>query len=102
MTTSGYYILIEFDWPSTITKELTILVREFHDLVLETEWVDETVAASGGIGGEYNSIWILYIEKYAILDKFLHGENPIAENFNKWADQMAKMKISVKEQVKFL
>lgn len=102
MTSSGYYILVEFDWPSSITKELATLVRKFHDLVVEADWIDETVAASGGIGGECNSIWILHIENYAILDKFLHGKNPIAENFNKWSNQLAKMKISVKEQVKFL
>ena len=102
MSNSDYYIIIEFDWPSSITKELATLVREFHDLVKDADWIEESVAASGGIGGEYNSIWILWIEKYATLDTFLHGENPITENFSKWANQMAKMRISVKEKVQFL
>ncbi len=102
MPSSGFYIIIEFDWSSSITKELATLVRKIHDLVKEADWIDETVAASGGIGGGYNSIWILQIKNYATPDKFLHGKNPLAENFPKWADQMTKMRISVKEEVQFL
>ena len=102
MPSSRYYLIIEFDWPSSITKELATLVRKFHDLVEKADWINEIIAASGGIGGEFNSIWILDIENYAILDKFLHGNNPISENFNAWTDQMTKLRISIKEQVKFL
>ena len=102
MTPTGFYLIIEFDWPSTISKELALIVRKFHDLVMEEDWLEETIAASGGIGGDNSSLWIFRIENYASLDKFLHGKNPVAENFPKWADKMAKMKLSVKEQVKFL
>ena len=102
MVNIEHYLIIEFDWPETITKELATSVRKFHDLIELEDWINEEIAASGGIGGEFSSIWIFNIGPYAGLDKFFHGDNPIAEHFPKWADFMAKMRISVKQKVHFV
>jgi len=102
MSESELYLIIEFDWPEPITKELASTVRNFHDIIKSEDWIQATVAASGGIGGDYSSLWVFEIQNYATLDKFFHGTNPVTENFPKWADLMTKMKISVKEKVKFL
>ena len=77
-------------------------MRHFHDLIIAADWIEEKVAASGGIGRKYNSIWVLKMENYAALDRFLHGKNEITENFTEWADQMLKMKLNIKEEVQFL
>lgn len=95
-------IIIEFDWPSDISNELYMNVRKFHDIVEKTDWIEECVAASGGIGGVFNSIWIFRLSNYAMLDKFFDEKNEISQSFALWADSMAKMKISVKEEVMFL
>ena len=98
----GIVLILQFNWPQTITKELGLKVHHFHDLIIAADWIEEKVPASKGIGGKYNSIWVLKMENYAALDHFLHGKNEIAENFTEWADQMLKMKINVKEEVQFL
>ena len=102
MTQPGIMLIIEFDWPEEITKELATLVRKFHDLVVEADWIEEKVAASGELGGDYGSIWIFRLDNYGGLDEFLHGKNEITKSFIEWSNQMADMHLSVKEEVQFL
>ncbi|MHA1440909.1 MAG: hypothetical protein ACTSPK_03455 [Candidatus Heimdallarchaeota archaeon] len=102
MNQQGIMLIVEFDWPEEITKELGSLVRKFHDLVTDADWIEEKVAASGGLGGDYGSIWIFRLKNYAGLDEFFHGKNEIAKSFKKWSNQMIDISISVKEEVMFL
>lgn len=97
------YFINWFDWPSTISEEMAKDAKELHRLVIEADWIEETIAASGGVGGELSSIWVFKLNGYGDLERLLHDYNdPICKQYHKFFNQMARMETMIRDKVIFL
>jgi hypothetical protein len=41
----GIYLIVEFNWPESITKEIGQGAKNLHDVVEKSDWISESVAA---------------------------------------------------------
>lgn len=101
---TGIYLIVHFDWPENITKELAQKARVLHDVLQgDANWIRESVAASGGLGSGPDSVWIFWLENYAALDRLL-GEpsDPISQAYTSFFSAMVGVSEAVREQVAFL
>ncbi len=100
---AGIYLIVEFDWPEEIGKALAQTAKQLHTLTDDGDWMREAVAASGGIGGEFSSLWVFWLKDYAALDRLFHDrENEISQTYRAFFSQMRKVHDSVREQVVFM
>ena len=44
------YLIVEFDWPNPVEKEVAQRAAHLHNVVQGQSWIQEAVAASGGLG----------------------------------------------------
>lgn len=70
----GIYLIVHFNWLKEFTPEIGKKARRLHDVVQGKDWIREAVAASGGLGGRYSSLWIFWLENYAALDRLFRSE----------------------------
>ncbi|MHA1303502.1 MAG: hypothetical protein ACTSQE_13230 [Candidatus Heimdallarchaeaceae archaeon] len=98
----GIFYIISFDWPEEISSELSEKVRKFHELVKQTDWIEEKVAASGGIGVGATSIWIFWLQDYTDLNKLLRDDNELAKLYREWTHEMLNLETTVREEVMFV
>ena len=99
---SSLYLFVEFDWPNELTKETAGLAKQLHTQVTEVDWIEEVIAASGGLGGELGSVWVFKVENYAALDRLLRDrEDEIAQTYMQFFSRMAKVRDRVREEVIF-
>jgi hypothetical protein len=97
------YLFIEFEWPAEMTKELAGLAHKLHTLTQAESWIQEAVAASGGIGGTYSSVWVFKLDGYSALEKLMRDqENEISQTYMQFFSQMANVRDSLREQVVFM
>ena len=98
----GIYLIVNFDWPSPFEPEHGKVARALHDAVTEADWITETVAASGGIGGSASSIWVFRLENYSALDKLLRDyDDPVHQAYAACFQTMINVTEMVKEEVLF-
>jgi hypothetical protein len=106
MTTNpqpGIYLIVEFDWPKPFETSHAKKARALHDNVQEQPWIEETVAASGGLGEKLGSIWIFKLANYAALDTLLNDEtDPVATAYRNFFSEMAAVEDRIREEVVFL
>jgi hypothetical protein len=99
----GIYLIVQFNWPANITKELAGKARALHDVLHgEHGWIRDTVAASGGLGSGPSSLWIFWLQNYAALDRLLHSDDPISQAYVAFFSEMVDVSESVREQVAFI
>ena len=99
----GIYLFIHFNWPAEISPELAKAARALHDEVVAADWIEEAVAASGGIGSGPSSVWVFHLRNYAALDRLLTDtEDPVAEAYRNCFSQMQDVSEEVREGVAFL
>jgi len=61
------------------------------------------VAASNGVGAGPSSIWVLWLESYASLDRLLKDSgDPVAQAYSAFFSEMVDVRSSVREEVAFL
>ncbi|HEX6033214.1 MAG TPA: hypothetical protein VFY83_02225, partial [Anaerolineales bacterium] len=89
-TPSGIYLIVEFDWPSPMKPELLHKAKDLHQIVQNQTWIQEVVAASGGLGRGPSSIWIFRLENYSALDRLLRDRsNEISQAYVGLFSEMA-------------
>jgi hypothetical protein len=99
----GIYLIVEFDWPQPFEQEHAKLARALHDAVQGRDWIKETAAASGGIGGRRSSLWVFRLESYAALDRlFKDREDPVSQAYLAFFSKMATVEDWVREEVVFV
>ena len=100
----GVYLIVEFDWPQIITKEMSMAARALHDALQGKQtWIRETVAASNGVGSGPSSLWIFWLENYAALDSLIpQAVDPISGAFHVFFSHMQNVKQSLRDEVIFL
>ena len=99
----GIYLIVEFDWPTPFEQEHGKKARKLHDLVQTADWVQESVAASGGIGAGQSSIWIFRLANYAALDTLLRDfENEVCKAYIDFFSVMPVVTEKIREEVIFV
>lgn len=75
--------------------------RKLHDLLQETEWITEVVAASGGLG-DICLLFDFWLRNYAALHRLFHDhDDPVTHAYNAFFSQMPLVKDKIREQVDF-
>ena len=99
----GIYLVIQFNWPDTFKPEYGEAAKALHQQVVDSSWIEEVLAASGGIGAGPSSLWIFRIEDYGSLDRLLHAQDdPVSSAYNEFFSQMVNVEEILREQVLFL
>ena len=99
----GIYLIVEFNWPAKITKEIGASAKALHEAVTASDWIDDPVAASGGLGGGPSSIWVFHLPDYAALDRlFKDREDPVSQAYYAFFSNMQDVEDSVREAVLWL
>jgi hypothetical protein len=99
----GIYLLINFDWPEPFANEHGVKARKLHDVVQGVSWIKEVVAASGGIGGGQESVWIFWLENYAALDRLLQDDDDeVAQAYRSFFTEMVAVEERIRQEVVFL
>lgn len=99
----GIYLMINFDWPKPFETEHARKARKLHDIVQGKSWIKEAVAASGGIGGGQESVWVFWLENYAALDRLLKDEeDEVAQTYRDFFSGMESIEERIREEVVFL
>jgi hypothetical protein len=98
----GIYLFVYFDWPKQITDDVIQGALQLHKLTNECDWIKESIAASDGVGSEFSSVWVFWLENYGALDKlFRDKDNEINQVYTMFFTKMRKVKTHVKEKVIF-
>jgi hypothetical protein len=99
---SGIYLIVEFDWPSPFQKEQGDMAKALHQVVVESDWIEEAVAASGGVGGGPSSLWIFKLPDYAALDRLFHDqEDSVSKAYAAFFSTMVNVQDKIRGQVLF-
>jgi hypothetical protein len=97
------YLIVEFNWPENFTREDTEKARILHERLQGQEWIEEALAASGGIGYGGSSMWIFRLRNYAGLDRLLMmTDDPVSKAYIAFFTRMADVTEKVRQQVIFL
>jgi len=100
---AGIYLIIEFDWPAAIEPDLTQKARRLHDSVRGQGWIREVVVASGGIGGGPSSMWVLWLQNYASLDRlFTNDADIISIAYREFFSAVEHVQEKVRHEVQFV
>jgi hypothetical protein len=103
MDRPGILLIVEFSWPSPLQPAHHVAARALHDSVVESDWVEEVAAGSGGIGGESQSIWVFRLQNYAALDRLLNdADDPVSRAYITWLQEMVQVTTKVREEVYFV
>jgi len=98
----GIYLIVFFDWPQPFEEEHGKKAYQLHQAVQGKDWIKETVAASGGVGGDLTSIWIFWLENYAALDRLLADQDDeVGQAYRGFFSQMAMVRDIVRQEVIF-
>lgn len=99
----GIYLIVEFEWPQPFDEKHGKLARALHDVLQGKDWIKESVAGSGGIGGKRSSLWIFWLQNYAALDRlFQDKSDPVSEAYAAFFSKMVKVNDWIREEVYFL
>lgn len=99
----GIYLIVEFDWPSPMRPELIQRAKDLHQLVQNKSWIQEVVAASGGLGAGPSSIWVFRLENYATLDRLLHDRSDeVSQAYVGFFSEVANVRDKIREEILFL
>lgn len=100
---AGIYLIVEFEWPRPFSQEHAQNARKLHDVLQDKDWIQEVVAASGGIGDGPPSVWIFWLPDYAALDRLFHDkEDPVSQAYSAFFSQMPVVHDKLREKVAFL
>jgi hypothetical protein len=100
--TTGIYLIVEFEWPNPMDPEAGKKAYHLHQVVQDQSWIQEVVAASGGIGDGPSSIWVFWLENYAALDRLLRSENDeVSTAFIAFRRAMPRLTEKIREEVLF-
>ena len=102
-SSQSIYLIVEFDWPSPMKPELVQRARDLHQIVQNQAWIEEVVAASGGLGTGPSSIWIFRLESYAALDRLLRDRSDeVSRAYVGFFSEMANVEDRIREAVIFM
>ena len=99
---TGIFLVVQFNWPRPFQPEYGELARALHQVVQGQDWIQEVLAASGGVGAGPASLWIFKLGDYAALDRlFQDREDPVAQAYGAFFRQMEAVEDYVREEVRF-
>lgn len=101
-TSRGIYLIVEFNWPSPADPDISQKAAHLHRVVQNCDWIQEVVAASGGLGGDLSSLWIFRLQGYAALDRLFHDRtDEISQAYMDFFSRMPRIQDRIREEVIF-
>lgn len=98
----GIYLIVEFDWPTSIDPDVAQKAAHLHEVLQNKEWIQEALAASGGLGGDHGSLWIFRLESYAALDRLFHERSDeVSQAYMDFFSCMPRIADKIREEVIF-
>ena len=99
----GIFYIVYFDWPEKMSSEVVEYAKELHVAVNHANWIEEILAASGGIGGQQSSVWIFRLANYGQLDQLLRETgDSVHKAYQKFFNEMTNVEDLIREEVNFL
>lgn len=96
------YLIVQFNWPRPFKPEYGARAKELHLVLQDQTWIEEVLAASGGLGAGSASIWIFKLPDYASLDRLLHAdEDPVSRAYQAFFSDMVDVEDVIREEVLF-
>lgn len=96
------YLIVEFDWPASLEPEVAQKAAHLHHVLQDQTWIQEAVAASGGLGGDHGSMWIFRLDGYAALDRLFHDKsNEVSQAYLDFFSCMPRIADKIREEVIF-
>ena len=103
--TPGLFLIVEFDWPKEITPQLFKASSHLHEVVTQSDWIDEKVAGYGGLRIDFQCIWIFRVNDFVALEKLLNlpedEQDDVAKAYANFFDNMIKVKETIRQEVIF-
>lgn len=98
----GVYLIVNFDWPRPFKPEYGDSARELHIALQDQDWIEEVLAASGGLGAGQSSIWLFWLENYAALDRlYSDPDEPVGKAYRAFFGVMEAVDDRIREEVRF-
>ncbi len=98
----GILLVVDFDWPRPFAQEHATNARALHDAVVESDWIEEVAAGSGGLGGGGSSLWVFRLQNYAALDRLMgNPTDPVSSAYIACFKSMVNVIERVREEVYF-
>ncbi len=100
---TGIYLIVYFDWPTEMDAAAKV-ARKLHSVVKEAKWIENSVTATSGIGGDHHSIWVFWLENYSHLEKltgYNESKDPVGEVYQECFTEMKNVRETVKNLVYF-
>jgi hypothetical protein len=99
---SAIYLIVEFNWPHKVTKEMGQKAKLLHELTQKSDWIEEALAGSGGVGGKQSSLWVFEVANYAALDRLLGDrKDALSQAFSGFFLDMEDVQDKIREKVLF-
>lgn len=96
------FLLVQFNWPRPFQVEHGQKAKALHEVLQGETWIEDVVAASGGVGGGPSSLWIFKLQSYAALDRLFHDEeDPVAAAYTAFFSEMVDVEDMIREEVIF-
>lgn len=99
---SGIYLVVHFNFPQPFQPEHGQKARALHDAVVSADWIEEVVAASGGVGMGPSCVWVFGLDNYAALDRLFHGDEVVSKAYVDFLSSMVDVQDMVREAVVFV
>ena len=101
---AGIFLIVEFDWPSPIKPSLYQAAASLHNTLEKSDWMREILGGFGGIGAQYQSIWIFKFSKFADIDILLDdsSEREEVKAYSAFFNNMKNVKTTIRQEVTFM
>lgn len=95
-------LVVQFNWPQPLKAEHGQMAKTLHEVVQGQDWIEELVAASGGVGGGPSSLWIFRLAGYQALERLFHDrEDAVSQAYMNFLRAMEDVQDFVREEVVF-
>jgi len=100
----GIFLIVEFDWPNPTPPAMYQAAASIHRSLKQSIWMQEVLGGFGGIGSNYQSIWIFKFANFADIDILLNNTSDRAEVkvYSSFFDNMKNVKTIIKQEVTFI
>ncbi|MCB0113605.1 MAG: hypothetical protein R2873_12850 [Caldilineaceae bacterium] len=100
--TSNIYLVVHFNFPQPFQPEHGKKAWALHEAAVNCDWIEEVVAASGGVGMGPSCIWVFGLDNYAALDRLFHSDEAISKAYVDFFANMVDVQDMVREAVTFV
>ncbi|MDX1436470.1 MAG: hypothetical protein R3335_06655 [Anaerolineales bacterium] len=98
---SGIYLIVQFNFPTPFFPEVGQKAKRLHAACQSSDWIENILTASGGIGPGPSSIWIFKLNSYASLDLLFDRENDASKAYIDFFTSVEDVAEIIRDEVVF-